>query len=247
MSKFYGYIGEYPIRTSEIDAQKRIKVDSLIQLMQETSMQNVLSLKLSVWDLEDKALSWVLLKKEIHIHSYPTVGENIKIKTYPAGFERIFAYRDFKVYNSQDEIIASSATVWGLIDTKSRRLIKIPPYEFYDVIPEDPLARPSFKLSDNFEEQHSFTFSILWRHLDWNNHVNNIVLVQKMLDAIPVEFLREKTLSQLCIQFKNESFLDDQLVSYCEIKDLEICHVIKKVADGSIIALAKSRWQPYKT
>lgn len=243
MSKFYGYIGEYSIRTSEIDAQKRIKVDSLIQLMQETSMQNVLSLKLSVWDLEDKALSWVLLKKEIHIHSYPSVGDNIKIKTYPAGFERIFAYRDFKIYNSEDEIMATAASVWGLLDTKSRSLIKIPSYEFYDVIPENELDRPSFKLSEKIEEQHSITFNIMWRHLDWNHHVNNVVLVQKMLDAIPVEFLRSHTLSQFSIQFKNESILEDHLISSCEIVKGEIKHTIKRVTDNVVVALAKSRWR----
>jgi len=206
MSKFYGYIGEFPIRTSEIDAQKRIKVDSLIQLMQETSMQNVLSLKLSVWDLEDKALSWGLLKKEIHVHSYPSVGER------------------------------------GLLDTTSRRLIKIPPYEFYDVIPDNQLDRPSFTLSDKIEEQHSITFNILWRHLDWNNHVNNIVLVEKMLDVIPAEFLYLHSLKRLSIQFKTESILGDELVSTCEIKDQEVSHVIKRIADGATIALAKSIW-----
>lgn len=242
MSKFYGYIGDFKVRTSEIDAQKRIKIDSLIQLMQETSMQNVLSLKLSVWDLEDKALSWVLLKKDIHIASLPSVGETIQIKTYPAGFERIFAYRDFIVYNSKDEIIATAGSVWGLLDTNSRKLIKIPPYEFYDVVPEDRLDKPSFKLSEKMEETHSITSDILWRHLDWNNHVNNIVLIQNMLDVIPSTFLYKNTLSHFSIQFKNESVLGDQLFSSCEINDLTINHVIKRATDKAIIALAKSTW-----
>jgi len=242
MSKFYGFIGDFTIRTSEIDTNKKVRIDSLIQLMQETSMQNVLSLKLSVWDLEDKALSWVLLKKDISIKSLPAVGNQIKIKTYPAGFERIFAYRDFIVYDEHMEIITTASSVWGLLDTNSRKLIKIPSFEFYNIIPDDRLEKPSFKLTEKLHEQYSQTSEILWRHLDWNNHVNNIVLIRKMLDVIPSEFLFTHTLTNLSLQFKNESVLGDQLISSCETKQYEVNHIIKRASDNSTIALAKSTW-----
>ena len=242
MTKFYGYTGEFSIRTSEIDTQKRIKIASLIKLMQETSMQNVLSLKLSVWDLEDEAMSWVLLKKDISVNSLPTVGETINIKTYPAGFERIFAYRDFIVYNSSLDIIITASSVWGLLNTRTRKLIKIPPYEFYNVIPDDRLDRPSFKLSENVKQHYSHKSPILWSHLDWNNHVNNIVLVQKMLDVIPPDFLYQHSIHRLSIQFKNESILGDELVSFCEINSQEVSHIIKRASDNAVIALAKTIW-----
>ncbi len=242
MSKFYGYIGDFVVRTSEIDSNKRLKIPALIQLLQEASMQNVLSLKLSVWDLEDEKLSWVLLKKEIKINTLPTVGQPIRIKTYPAGFHRIFAYRDFIVMDEHNNILATAASVWGLINTQTRKLMTIPPYEFYNIIPDEILEKPNFKLSAKMEAQYSRPTNIVWHNLDWNGHVNNIVLIQSMLDAIPNEYLNSKQLQSLQLQFKSESILGDDLESNCRITDNEILHQIIRPADNSIIALARSIW-----
>lgn len=242
MSKFYGYIGEFVVRTSEIDSNKRLKIPALIQLLQESSMQNVLSLKLSVWDLEEDHLSWVLLKKELIIHRLPTVGQTIRIKTYPAGFHRIFAYRDFIVTDQDDTILATAASVWGLLNTQSRKLITIPPYEFYNVLPDHVLDRPSFKLPAKIDAQHTRRTNIVWHNLDWNGHVNNIVLIQSMIDSIPNEYLNTNTLKRLQLQFKSESLLGDDLESVCQINGNDIQHSIIRKLDNSIIALAHSVW-----
>lgn len=242
MSKFYGYIGDFVIRTSEIDSNKRLKIPALIQLMQESSMQNVLSLKLSVWDLEDENLSWVLLKKELKINKLPTVGQSIRIKTYPAGFHRIFAYRDFIVLDENDVVLATSGSVWGLLDTQSRKLITIPPYEFYNIMPDDTLVRPSFKLTSAVKSQYVKHSHIVWNNLDWNGHVNNVVLIQNMLDAIPNDYQKTHQLKSLQLQFKSESLLEDELESICEINKDEVIHRIMRPIDNSIIALARSLW-----
>lgn len=242
MSKFYGYIGDFKVRTSEIDSNKRLKIPSLIQLMQESSMQNVLSLKLSVWDLEEENLSWVLLKKELTISKLPTVGQSIRIKTYPAGFHRIFAYRDFIVMDEHDNILATAGSVWGLLDTQSRKLKTIPAYEFYDIVPDDLLKRPSFKLSSALNSQYVTQSTIVWNNLDWNGHVNNVVLIQNMMNTIPSEFLKTHQLHSMQLQFKSESVLDDMLESICEIDNNIVSHRIMRPRDNSIIALAKSKW-----
>lgn len=242
MTKFYGYIGNFKVRTSEIDAGKTLKISSLVQLMQECSMQNVLQLKLSVWDLEQQKLSWVLLKKDIQIIRFPIVGEMIRIKTYPAGFHRIFAFRDFKVYDSEDKLIATASSNWGLMHIEKRSLVKIPSYEFYDHIPEGSLERPSFSLTNKIEATHSTSSIIRWRNLDWNGHVNNVVLIEEMLDSLPANFLYTHRLSRLQLQFKTESMLDDVLISDSTILENSVQHVLKRKSDNAIIALAKSDW-----
>lgn len=242
MSKFYGYIGDYVVRSSEIDSNKRLKIPALIQLLQEASMQNVLSLKLSVWDLEEENLSWVLLKKDLKIYKLPTVGQRIKIKTYPAGFHRIFAYRDFVVTDEHNSILATAGSVWGLINTQTRKLMTIPSYEFYDIIPNDILERPNFKLPAKIEAQHSRPSNIVWHNLDWNGHVNNVVLIQSMLDTIPNDYLHTHQLESLQLQFKCESILGDDLESNCQINENEILHQIIRRTDNSIIASARSVW-----
>ncbi len=243
MSKFYGYEGNFKVRTSEINRFKELKLIHLIQLMQEASMQNVLKLKLSVWDLAEENMSWVLLKKDIHINAIPTVGETIKVRTYPSGFKKIFAYRDFKVYNEEGLLLATAGSTWGLMDMSKRRLVKIPAYEFYDVIPKDSLDPPSFNLKelDNYTELQKTR--MFWHDLDWNGHINNSVLVKQMLESLPSTIFESHQITNLKLQFKTESFLHDELSSTSNFDGTQSNHSLYRDTDKKLIALAQMSWK----
>jgi acyl-ACP thioesterase len=67
----------YTIRTFDIDCHKQLTIPALVRLMQETAMQQVLDLKISVWDLEEYKLAWVLIRKRIEVQRLPLLGEKI--------------------------------------------------------------------------------------------------------------------------------------------------------------------------
>ena len=69
------YEGEFTIRTYEIDRSKTATVAALINLMQEAAMQNVIHLKFSVWDMEKLNISWVLMRKNLKVFRFSTIGE----------------------------------------------------------------------------------------------------------------------------------------------------------------------------
>lgn len=246
MSKFYGYKGNYRVRTSEINKFKEIRLTNLIQLMQEASMQNVLRLKLSVWDLEQSNLSWVLLKKEIHIHTIPTLADDLTIVTYPSGFRKIFAYRDFKVYNDKEELLATASSIWGLMDMNKRRLVLIPAYEFYNVIPEGSLDPPSFSLKKQDDYLDELKTKMVWHDLDWNGHINNSVLIKKMLESLPPKIFDDYKMNTMQIQFKSESFLNDTLSSKSSFIDHESSHCLFRESDNKVICLSKIKWKKRK-
>ncbi|HMQ90547.1 MAG TPA: thioesterase [Flavilitoribacter sp.] len=88
-----GFREQYKVRTYEIDSRKEMNVPALVRLMQEAAMQNVIELKLPVWDLSPKGVSWIL-------NRVPVLGEDITVYTYPSGLERLFTFRDFCVTDS---------------------------------------------------------------------------------------------------------------------------------------------------
>jgi acyl-CoA thioesterase FadM len=116
----------YAIRTFEIDCNQQLTVPALVRLMQETAMQQVLELNISVWDLEQYSLAWVLIRKRIDIERLPILGEKISIHSYPTGADRVFTYRDFRVYDEAGLEIASACTTWLLMNTETRQMSRIP-------------------------------------------------------------------------------------------------------------------------
>lgn len=239
-----GYEDWYLIRTHEIDYRKSLTCPALMMLMQEASMHNALELKISIWDKGMDNLSWVLLRKDIIINKSPTIGDKIKVVTYPAGFEKIFAYRDFWVFDSAGNVIATASSTWTLMNLETRKINRIPSEILALDLPdkEERLARPDIRLPKSLEMKESYSYRIRHYDLDWNHHVNNIVLSRLMLQAIDESCYESRQLKRFTIHIKSECFYNDDVLVYIEkVNDSNYNHEIRG-KDGRIIAGAHSIW-----
>lgn len=240
----WSYTGEYKIRTYEIDRYKRVTVPALIQLMQEAAMQNVINIQLSVWDLEPHNISWVLMRKDLKINNLPKLGEQISIVTHPAGFEKFFTYRDFKVYNEQKELIATAATTWLLMDTKARRMTRIPEFiKSFEVPAQEFLPHAGGKLPKFEQVDIQKNFTVGWHDLDFNEHLNNNIYLQWMLETVPDEVLLNCTLKRLEVQYRKEARWQDKII--CETQRLgnnRFLHQLLKKEDRKELASAVTEW-----
>jgi len=165
----------FTIRIHEVDADRQLTVPALLRLLQEASMQHIIKLKASVWDLAAQQISWVLLRKQLNVLKPAKMGERITVLTYPTGFDKFFAYRDYLVFSADKELIATAATTWSLIDVQSRKLTKVPDHLLHLVAPEHlkrlkraeaRMPRPTALVAER--EQIITNYD-----LDWNGHVNN--------------------------------------------------------------------------
>ena len=85
-------------------------------------------------NIEKTGVTWVLLNWKVQIFSKPLYGETVLVKTWARDTAKFYTYRDFEVYNKNNELIAIATSKWALLDAKTMSLIKIPdeiiaPYE----------------------------------------------------------------------------------------------------------------------
>jgi len=235
----------YRIRTNEIDQQKKLTTSSLIQLMQETSMQQVIDLKASVWDLESRNISWVLLRKEMEIFKEAHLNDQITIQTYPTGFERIFAFRDYIAYNESKEKIAQASSTWTLINTKTRKPERIPEdmFKYKTNPPNGALERPRSKIQSVENCEFSNIYKVNYLNLDWNGHVNNVFMAKVILESMPEDYLFNKRLKNLTLHYKAESFFKDELeVQFQKSGAEQSLHRVFRKQDGKDIVFGKCTW-----
>ena len=238
------YTAEYQIRTYEIDRNKEATVPALIQLMQEAAMQNVIKLKLSVWDLEPLHLSWVLMRQNMEFKRLPTLGEKITIYTRPTGFEKFFTYRDYIIYDAHQEPIVTAATTWLLMDTQTRRMTRIPDFiKKIDIAVDDHLPRINTKLPRFTQSDAVRQHEVSWYNLDFNEHLNNTVYFQWMLEDVPDEVLLHKKLTKLQVQFRLEGRWREEITSQVQyLSENEYLHQLVRKDDGKELASAVSKW-----
>ncbi|MCB0587079.1 MAG: hypothetical protein KDD06_17385 [Phaeodactylibacter sp.] len=244
-----GYQSEYEVRTYEIDSHKRMTIPAITRLMQEAAMQNVIRLKLSVWDLEPENISWVLMRKQLHIFRLPVLGEQIQVMTCPAGFERMFTYRDYKVRDKNGKLLAASSSTWLLMDTNTRRMSPIPDHilAFQKQMPppEECLPRPDGRLPRFEQAQSTKYFEVNWHDLDFNRHLNNTLYIQWLLEPLPALVLEKGMLRQLDINYRAECHWQDQVRAEVQALDEpgQFLHRLSKKEDGKELAVARTKWE----
>lgn len=239
---------DFNVGAYAIDARKRLTVPALIRLMQEAAMINVIRIQLSVWDLEQYAVSWVLLFMYVDVYRLPVLGEDLQVLTFPSGMDRLYTYRDFKVYDAAGELVAQASSTWLLMDTKRRRPTRLPQLildaEPYLPSPEHRLPRPDFKLEPTTElAGEPLDFRVGYHDLDFNHHLNNVRYVPWMLESVPQEVLAERELERMELQYIQEVLYGTTLQSVrsAPTEDTTYQHELRKGEQA--VARMRTYWK----
>jgi len=228
------------------DRHKKVSVPALIRLLQETAMGHVRKLELSVFDLEPLHLAWVLLRMRVEVTKQPELGEMVEVLTYPSGIDRFFTFRDYYMYNEKGEILATAATTWLLMDTRSRRMARIPE-QIAQKIPltapegRTPLPHAADKLPALGDPLQTLDFRVNWHDLDFNAHLNNVTYIEWMLETLPDATLDQGTLRQMEIIFLLEAQWKEMVQSKVEAQaDGSFLHQLARISDGKVLATGRS-------
>ncbi len=240
------YREKFKIRTYETGQKKEATVAHLLKLMHEAAMQNVIDLKVSVWDLEKAQISWVLRQMQFKVQRLPQLGESITIETNPAGFHRLFTYRDYRVFDEQGQLIAQAASKWLLMDTQNRKFAPIPK-DFIDRFkmpdPSECLPRPDTKLPVWRNTNRQMQFRVAWHELDFNGHLNNVVYLNWMLEALDPQILRQGQLQQFDIIYRAEAqWQDEVLAEVQKLDDHRFLHRLVRNKDQKELAILQTKW-----
>ena len=232
------------VKGFQVGEDRKAKFPSLIQLMYEAAMQQVLTLKMSARELAPMGLGWVLYRQHITLFRRPEIGEQLKILTHPSGTERLFTYRDFKMYDVNDELIAQAATTWFLFNIERRRIARYPDWiaEAIDLSNQlEHLERAQqFRLREGpliGEKQ----LTVQYFDLDFNGHLSNYYFSRWMLEATPVDWLKQNELQEFQLTFKEECLLGDQLT--IQVKQLDL-HTLQHaiIRKDQIVAEGLTLW-----
>jgi len=238
---------EFTIRTYEVDSRKEVTVPALMRLMHEAAMQNVLNLKISVWDLEPLNLAWVLMRKHIRIFRIPKLGEQLTIRTHPSGFEKVFTYRDYRVWDAAGNPVAEVSSTWLCMDTQTRRMTRIP-QDIRDLeLPPRAECLPVPERSPiPFETAaHHNAYRVNWFDLDFNQHLNNVLYLQWMLESSEQSLLTDYQLTEMALQYKAEALWGDEVLAEVgQRKDNTCSHRLLRTSDQKELAVGQTVWKP---
>ena len=234
------------IRNFETDSRGNLTLISLANYLQDAADRHAIQLGVGMPVLAELGLSWVLHRMKITVTRWPRLAEEIRIETQPSGLERVYVYRDFRVYDQQGNLLISASSTWLVFDV-IKRTLSTPAAHFQDIF--EPyrnlpfLSRPTLKFPPASLEN-LLRAKVRARHneIDSNAHVNNSVYFQWMLEPLSAGFLASATCREVEIQFRKECTRQDLITSVCTQPDArEVKHWLLDET-GQEMAAGITRW-----
>lgn len=206
----------YKLRTFDVDLTNHIKISSIFNFMQESASNSADSLGFGYNQLIDDQLFWVLSRVKIEFNMLPSLGDEIRIETWPRGLDKIFALRDFMIYDTKNKLIGKATTSWLMIDSKTRRPIRtdalaqrIPILEAKSAITE-----VCGKIENSLDTDLINEVKVGYTDIDINQHLNNVKYIEYILNCFSIDKYRNNRITQLQVNFINESRYNDIIRLY---------------------------------
>jgi len=216
------YSQKFTIGSFDSDWHGNARLTSICNYIQEISANHFDQIGQGVEDLSQNNYTWVLSRLKIKIIRPAKWKETIRIETYPTGTKGIFGARDYRISDSEDNIIAIASSRWLIIDLNNHRplrpqkIIKNMPIGRYAEVFESELD----KLAPLSNEAALIEEIIIHNSdIDINRHVNNVRYMRWLIDTFPMETLTKKPISELEINFLHEIKFGEKVQIYQELND----------------------------
>ncbi|TFG83188.1 MAG: hypothetical protein E4H20_06085 [Spirochaetales bacterium] len=188
---------------------------ALANMLQEAAGEHAFQLGVGADAMAARGLTWMLSRLDIRVDREPRESERLVVRTWPAGFEKLFAVRDFEVVGEgSDKPIIRASYAYLVVDVEARRPLRPQNAVDPDLASPRPRAMPDAIFTVPRSEApfvEAYREIAGERHIDHNGHVNNAHLIAWICDASPASERANGHLAALRMEFSQEALLGDEL------------------------------------
>ena len=199
----------YKVHSFLTDRYCRLSVPAISQLFQETAETHTNAYNMGYHSLIAQGKAWVLLRVYYEISEYPSIYENISMRTWSRGYKGPIAFRDFEIRNLAGEVVIKGTSTWCVIDINSRmpqRCNKImDSFPMYDHAAVD---KEIGKLLPNAEGEAVNSFKSPFMAIDKAQHTNNAMYMRWVMNALD-ESDQKRNIRTVDISYVRETPMND--------------------------------------
>lgn len=223
----------------DVDYNNNVKIKAILSYLEDAAGIHSNIAGYGLLDIEKNKKTWVLTNWKVEILKRPRYSENLKVKTWSNGTEKIYALRDFYIYNEKNEIVVKASSKWVLIDIEKMSIAKLTDevMNAYTTEPDKVFNERIEKLKEPDKYVDSVEVKITKDMMDVNGHVHNINYIDFITQIIPEKVMQEaKTIEVL---YKKEIRNVDKIKCFYEIENKSHIAVIKSEDEQTLHAIVK--------
>lgn len=203
----------FEIGFRDVGKSNKITNRALLGFMEDTAGMHSNLVGYGLNNIKKTGLTWVLLNWKVKVFSRPIYGQNITVETWARNAEKFYTFRDFKVYDESNNIIAIASTKWVLLDASTMSLTKITDELIAQYTPDSTnvfSGEPEIsKLIPPKDYSSIFTYKIQRKDIDINDHMHNVSYLDLAYEAIPEDIYLHHKFNEFEIMYKKETKLGE--------------------------------------
>jgi acyl-ACP thioesterase len=195
------------VRFGHIDCSDLLTLDAVFQFFQEAAISHAENLGVGREDMARARQVWILSRMSVQIDRRPRYGEVVTVRTWPRGWEKLFALRDYDIRDAADISVVRARSAWIIIDIEKRRPLR--PQSVMESLPQNE-GLDALPGAGGLEERQTLRKAgergAVYTDLDYNGHVNNVRYIQWIEDIVDPQLLARAARMRLDINYLNEIF-----------------------------------------
>jgi len=222
------HIDYYDITSYHANFTHRLTPVSLLCFLQESAWRHANSRGFGWSHLAARDEFWVLAKMHIEIQRMPNWTERIRLETWGKMPELLTAFRDFELFDEENQSIIRAASSWHILNRQTHRPITLSHFaDDFPIVTRHAIEEKPQKIqipSANAVESKIYT--VMPSDIDMNQHVNNTRYVQWAMDCIDFDFQKRHALCQISVNFLSEAKIDESYFIETYQDGLTFTHLI---------------------
>lgn len=224
------YARTHEVAYYECDVNQTMTFPAMIGVAIKTSEEQSDTLNRSAEFVHQFGLTWVITNYHFKINRLPKVGEVIQIATQAMEYNKYFCYRNFWFYDEKGNELLMIESVFVLMDIKNRKMASVPE-EIIAPFESEKIKRiKRFPAITKVTNGQSLPYRVRFYDIDSNQHVNNAMYFNWMIDVLGFDFLTTHVPQAVNIRFDKEVEYGNEVMSHYEIiaeDTIESRHEIK--------------------
>ncbi|MFV0376285.1 MAG: acyl-[acyl-carrier-protein] thioesterase [Mangrovibacterium sp.] len=234
-----------PIHSYQTNQFAQATIPSVLNCMLEAAWAHAQLMDWGYDLLQKNNMFWVLSRLYIEIEKLPHWQERIFLKTWSAGTDGMYAFREYLLENEHGEVVLRANTAWLILDTESKKIVMLrdqkesfPRFEGHGVCREPKRLRPK-------KQEGKLQFEVVkFSDIDVNRHFNSVKALERVLDEYGIGFQNQYEPATIEINYLKEGLPGDMLaVSRLELGELKYHSTIVRQGDTAELSAFEIAWR----
>jgi acyl-ACP thioesterase len=196
----------YPVGFTAVDESGGLTLAAAFDYFQEAAIRHAEDLGVGRGPMAALGQGWVLSRLSVLMRRRPRQAEQLTVRTWPRGWERLFALRDFDIQDEAGTPLALARSCWLIVDLEKRRPLR--PQAAMEKLPLneglDALADGGKGLDTPAGAEKAAERAAAYSDIDFNGHMNNARYVQWIQDMLDPVALGRASAMRLDINYLSE-------------------------------------------